>query len=293
MPGREKAPPPKALPQSCAFPEGLYVAVSRTEDLYVLQSLRPARAMLSLNRKTMSYLLSDNKPPLPFKPHDIILVLEPFFPQSAAQTMPDEIERLVERGYKQYACNNPGHFSLFRGFKDVKLIAGPWLYMFNSWALSFVSSWEAEGFVSPLENNRQNLERTLGENPKMRAMFFVPVFAWPALFHIRSDLGKLYDFKTFSDSKEGDFSLVTEQDGSTVIPRVPFSITDKIPFLREAGFKRFIIDLCGQAVKKGDYRDLMKAVSGGTPLPGISRFNWKDGFFQSSEQKLPADNRPG
>ena len=292
IPGRDKSPLPKLLPKSCAFPEGLYVAVSRTEDLYVLQSVRPARVMLSLSRKTMSYLLSDDKPPLPFQPPEIILTLEPYFPQSVAEALPEEIEQLVELGYSQFVCNNPGHFSLFKAFKGVKLIAGPWLYTFNSWALSFVSSWDVGGYVSPLENNRQNLERTLGENPKMRAMVFVPVFAWPPLFQIRSNLGKVYKFKTFADNKDGDFSLITEFDGSTVIPRTPFSITDKIPFLREAGFKRFIIDLSGSVIKKGDYRDLMKAVSGGTPLPGISRFNWKDGFFQMSEQKPPADNRP-
>ncbi|MDR0474818.1 MAG: U32 family peptidase [Treponema sp.] len=297
-PGRDKAPLPKFFQdeetdtsgkktsskknaKSNAFPEGLYVAVSRVEDLYVIQSVRPERAMLGLNQKTSAYLLSDNKPPLPFKPSELILVLDPYFPQALAETMADEIGQLVELGFSQFVLNNPGHFSLFRAFKDTKLIAGPWLYMFNSWSLSFVSSWDVDGLVSPLENNRQNLERTLGQNRKARAMFFIPVFAWPPLFHIRSDLGKVYDFKTFSDSRGEHFSLVAGADGSTVIPNSPFSITDKIPFLREAGFKRFIIDLSGAGLKKGDYRDLMRAVSEGTPLPRVSRFNWKDGFFQS------------
>jgi putative protease len=297
-PGREKAPLPKFFQdeepdtggrkaagkknaKSTVFPEGLYVAVSRVEDLYVLQSARPERAMLGLNQKNLAYLLSGNKPPLPFKPSELILVLDPYFPQASAETMADEIGQLVELGFSQFVLNNPGHFSLFRAYEDAKLIAGPWLYMFNSWSLSFVSSWEVDGFVSPLENNRQNLERTLGQSRKARAVFFIPVFAWPPLFRIRSDLGKVYDFKTFSDSRGEHFSLVTGADGSTVIPNTPFSISDKIPFLKEAGFKRFIIDLSGLGLKKGDYRDLMRAVSEGTPLPHVSRFNWKDGFFQS------------
>jgi putative protease len=289
-PGREKAPLPKFLPKNSVFPEGMYAAVSRIEDMYVLQSSRPVQVMLSLNRKTASYLLADNKPPLPFKPSEIILVLEPYFPQSVAETLPDKIERLVERGYRKFVCNNPGHFSLFRAFKDMNLIAGPWLYTFNSWAVSFVASWGVDGFVSPYENNRQNLERTLGENSKMRAMFFVPVFAWPPLFQIHSDLGKIYDLKIFSDNMGECFSLITDPDCSTVIPQTPFSITDKIPFLKEAGFKRFVIDLSGPVLKKGDYRDLMRMVSGGTPLHGISRFNWKDGFFQNSGRKRPVDH---
>ena len=68
-----------------------------------------------------------------------------------------------------------------------------------------------------------------------------------------------------------------------MFPEKPFSITDKVPFLREAGFGRFIIDLSGPALKKADYRDVMRAVKEGVPLPGISRFNWKNGFYQNKE----------
>ncbi|MDR0456655.1 MAG: hypothetical protein LBH20_08255, partial [Treponema sp.] len=62
-----------------------------------------------------------------------------------------------------------------------------------------------------------------------------------------------------------------------------FSVTDKIPFLKEAGFRRFIIELSGPPLKKTNYKDLMRAVDNGTPLPRISRFNWKNGFFHAEE----------
>ncbi|GHV94914.1 peptidase U32 [Spirochaetia bacterium] len=301
----------KSAKQGGAFPAGLYVAVSRTEDLYVVQSARPAKVMLSYTRKSAAYLLADNKPPLPFKPADIILVLDPYFPHGAAETMADETARLMEKGYRQFMLNNLGHFSLFRGPEEVRLIAGPWLYMFNTWSVSFVASLGVDGFVSPLENNRQNLERTLGGGRSnsggsnsgrsggreqrdgsrqgggslgwLRSKFFIPVFGWPSLFRIRADLGPVYDFNVFSDNRDENFSLVTNFDGSQVIPEKPFSITDKIPFLKEAGFDRFIIDLSGPVLKKADYRDLMRAVNEGVPLPRVSRFNWKDGFFQKNE----------
>jgi putative protease len=303
-PGHDKAPPvdfprtaetrshgnsagrAKSAKQGGAFPAGLYVAVSRTEDLYVVQSVRPAKVMLSYTRKSAAYLLADNKPPLPFKPAEIILVLDPYFSQGAAETMADETARLMEKGYRQFMLNNLGHFSLFRGGRDngageIRLIAGPWLYMFNTWSLSFVSSLGVDGFVSPLENNRQNLEKTLDRCAWLRSKFFILVFGWPSLFRIRADLGPVYDFDVFSDNRDENFSLITNFDGSQVIPEKPFSITDKIPFLKEAGFDRFIIDLSGPVLKKADYRDLMRAVNEGVPLPRVSRFNWKDGFFQN------------
>jgi putative protease len=297
-PGREKAPFPKfkelrneeagsRSKKSDPFPEGLYVRVSRPEDLYIVQSLRPARVILSCTRKNIAYLLADNKTPLPFKPAEIILLLDPYFPQSG-QITPDEISLLIEKGYRQYILNNPGHFSLFRNSREVTLIAGPWLYIFNSWSLSFVASMGAAGFISPFENNRQNLDRILGRDShpqaaRLRSRFFIIVFAWPPLFRIRTNLGPAYKFDSFTDNRNEVFSLINSPEGSNVYPEKPFSITDKIPFLKEAGFSRFIIDLSGHSFKKPFYKDLMRAIQEGRPLPDITRFNWKDGFFQNKE----------
>ncbi|WP_461247380.1 peptidase U32 family protein [Treponema sp. R6D11] len=281
------------------FPEGLYIAVSRPDDLYIVQSSRPQRVMLALSRKNARYLLDDTKPPLPFKPAEIILTLDPWFPQEIAGydkgKAEEEIGLLTEKGYTKYVLNNPGHFSLFKGREKVKLIAGPWLYIFNSWSLSFVSSFGPDGFVSPLENNRQNLERTLGIKSKgsekkggkkdkkkhsaLQSKIFITVFNWPPLFNIRADLGEVFNFDSFTDNKDEAFSLVTSPEGTRVYPQKPFSIIDKIQFLKEAGFARFIIDLSGQALKKSNYRDLMRSVKESAPLPHASRFNWKDGFY--------------
>ncbi|MCL2211662.1 MAG: U32 family peptidase [Treponema sp.] len=313
-PGREKAPLPQIqLPRGEAggkskkkdiFPEGLYVSVSRPEDLYVVQSSRPKKVMLELSRKNAKYLLSDNKPPLPFKPAEIILTLDPFFPQAAAsmsriagyenEALADEIGRLIEKGYHQYVVNNPGHFSLFREFDEARLIAGQWLYMFNSWSLSFVSSSfssgnrSADAFISPLENNRQNLEKTIGSQKKLRDYFFITVFAWPPLFNIRADLSRALGFNSFADNKDEEFLLSTSPEGTKVYPRKYFSIIDKIPFLKEAGFGRFIVDLSGPVLKKSNYKDLMRSISENDgcairTLPNSSRFNWKNGFFVNKD----------
>jgi len=323
-PGREKAPAvfiassERAKSSAQKFPEGVYVAVSRPDDLFIVQSSRPQMVMLFLSRKNAGYLLSENKQPLPFKSSEIILILDPFFPQSEAgyenEVIAKEIKLLYEKGYYQYIVNNPGHFSMFRDLEKVKLIAGPWLYMFNSWALSFAASsftagkQSIDGFVSPLENNRQNLERTLGMQSRggdktkrkrpgkntrsnslqgaLQSKFFITVFAWPPLFNIRENLKPVLNFNSFADNKDEAFSLLTGDEGSRVIPVKHFSIIDKIPFLKEAGFGRFIIDLSGadsrkQTLKKSDYRDLMRAINENAPLPNSSRFNWKDGFFST------------
>jgi putative protease len=285
-PGHDKAPElnlePVKKKDSQAFPEGVYAMVSRVEDLFLVQSIRPVRAMAEYNRKTAAYLLGEDKPPLPFKPGELILALDPYFPQALDSLLADEIPRLFERGYRQFVVNNPGHLSLFRDLPETRLIAGPCLYAFNRWSAAFVADMGTQALVCPLENNRQNWEKTLP--PNRRAQAFITVFAYPALFRIRADLAGTYEFGDFQDSKDGQFRLVAERDGSRVYPERPFSITDKIPFLQEAGFRRFILDFSGPPLKKKDYRDIMNAAKNFTPLPNTVRFNWKDGFF-SQEQK--------
>jgi len=319
-PGREKAPVPSIKTtkkketsgknkKEEIFPEGLYVSVSRPDDLYILQSSRPERVILSLSRKNARFLLAGNsksgaQKPLPFKASEIILSLDPWFPQTVSkqtdtdsgskeqvsgyenEEIADEIKKLSERGYNQYIINNLGHFSLFREMENIKLIAGPWFYIFNTWSLSFAANMGADGFISPFENNRQNLERTLSSEKNLRKKFFITVFSWPQLLNIRADLSSILKFNSFSDNTDETFFLDAGNEGTKVYQKKYFSIIDKIPFLKEAGFGRFIIDFSGPVLKKSDYKDLMKSINGNAgsaiqPLPHSSRFNWKNGFFKN------------
>jgi putative protease len=298
-PGREKAPeinlPPLKKAAALSFPEGIYGAVSRIEDLFILQSVRPVRAMLHLTRKNAARLLDAAKPPLPFSPKEIILILDPFFPQAMETALDEEIGALREKGYYQFVVNNPGHLSYFRSALQQQakppepakrtvlspaLIAGPYLYQFNRWANAFVASLGVDAMIPPSENNRQNLEKTV--SPGRRAFTFITLFSYPALFRIRADLSGLYDFGEFRDSRDERFRLIpggTDGEGSLVIPEKPYFIADKLLFLEEAGFRRFILDFSGPPLRKKDYRDVMNALQTGRPLPNTSRFNWKDGFY--------------
>jgi putative protease len=287
-PGREKAPDIK-LPglkkkDAKVFPEGLYGAVSEIEALYILQSVRPVRVLLAYNRRVAASLLG-KKSALPFCPEETILVLDPYFPQAREKVLEEEISLLMDRGYCQFVVNNPGHFSYFRD-KAASLIGGPYLYTFNRWALSFVASLGTEFVISPLENNRQNLERTVeaGRRPGL----FITLFAYPALFRIRANLGELYHFSKFQDRREESFRLINTDDGSLVLPEKPFYIGDKMPFLKTAGFSRFIMDFSGPVLKKKDYKDIMAAVGNGLPLPNTDRFNWKDGFYTPAADETPS-----
>ncbi|MDR2659156.1 MAG: U32 family peptidase [Spirochaetaceae bacterium] len=304
QPGFEKAPSVKFTAGKSVkknkedFPEGLYVSVSRIEDMFIAQSARPAALIAAFSYAEMKRLVNEKKS-LPFKPKDIILSLPPFFSENDAALYGETIEKLIAAGYSRYIINNLAHIPLL---KNQKLIAGPYLYTFNRFAVSFLSEMSLNFFVTPLENNRQNLERTF--MPEERGGVFITVFAYPRLFRIRlnnsagiaamnSGENSVYSFSEFSDSRGELFKFLHEGESSSVIPRRAFSITDKIPFLKHSGFKRFIIDLSGPALRKQDYKDVLKAVSSAAPLNGTSRFNWKNGFFNLEKpEKLDEPPRP-
>ena len=310
-PGRDKAPLPvheegktnnsggvrNKNKDKADLPGGFYVMVSRFEDLFILQSVRPEKAIVPYSRKLFKQLLGGREKALPFSARDIIISLDPFFPQEAEAELCEDIPILMEHGFTNFIVNNLGHFSLLRAAgtdnkeKKPLLIAGPWLYAFNMWAWDFIAKGGAGYCVSPLENNRQNLERCFpreeysgrrgsGLGQGSRSRVFVTIFAQPSLFRVRSNLGKLYDFKYFSDSKDEAFRMTCEPAGTLVYPYGFFSIVDKTPFLREAGFSRFILDFSSSPLKKNEYKEVMEAANRAAPIPDTSRFNWKNGFFE-------------
>ncbi|MDR2313375.1 MAG: U32 family peptidase [Spirochaetaceae bacterium] len=269
------------------LPEGFYAALASVEDLYIAQSVRPAAVILPVHSKTLRALLQTGD--LPFKTHEIILALDPYFPQGEDAFLQDALGKLEERGYRRFILNNPGHFSFFSKFKDrTLLIAGPWLYTFNRWSAAFAAALGARAIISPLENNRQNLEKTM--DPKMRPLVLLTLFAWPPLFRIRGDLSTRYGFTHFTGTRDESFSMIPGEKNTVVIPDTPFSIVDKTPFLRAAGFRRFILDFSAGTftgsfpLKKKLYREVVKAAAQGLSLSGVSRFNWKDGFFTKPEE---------
>lgn len=288
LPGRDRCPPlvPARFGKDASegFPDGLYVSVSRVEDLYVVQASRPIRVILPCTPKVVRRLLegasTSGSSPIPFGKGEIILSLDPFFPQGDEARLTEDVGRLLEAGYRNFMLNNLGHLGLFKG-SGARLAAGPYLYSFNSWAYDFLNSLGFATIVTPLENGRQNLDRTLDASQRRGTM--VTVFAYPALFRIRADLTGLYDFSLFSGGRGESFRLLSSDGGSIVIPDQPFSIVDKLTFLREAGFGKFILDFSGPPLKKLDYKDVCEAAKRGTSLANTVRFNWKDGFYSPQE----------
>ncbi len=296
FPSRDEAPRPEFPPLSkdelAVLPEGLYALVSRVQDLYLLNAARPKKAMILLDRKNAEALRAEEKE-IPFKRDSLVMWLDPFLPQGDEDWLAGEIEYWVGRGQRLWVANNPGHLGMLRaaraaGGEGFAIVAGPYLYAFNQWAAAFLLGEGARFVVPPLEISKQDFQKVSELAP---ASTWMPVvFAYPALFRMRADLSRKYDFRYFSDRDGRYYELVSGRDYSVVIPAQPFSLVDRIPHLRKQGVGRFILDFSYVNLTKALYKQVMKAADEGTVLPETGRFNWKDGFWQPEESRQPRED---
>lgn len=263
------------------LPEGIYVSVSSTQDFFVAQGARPVRYIIELNNETKSSLI-EHRTALPVSKAVVFVSLDPYCAEGDYGSLKQNVEALIAMGYTQFVVNNACHIELFRGRK-ARLIAGPYLYTFNRWAVSAFENMGLGSFISPYENSRKNLEATFEE--KVRSRVIVPIFAYPALFRMRGKLPASYDFTYFTD-KEGElFKVNSTVDGSFVMPEVAYSMTDKAKLFQKAGFTRLLLDFSKTHITKGQLREVVTSLQKELPLQGASRFNWKEGFWQHQEGK--------
>lgn len=267
------------------FPDGVYVQVSTVQDMYALLGERQVRIILELNSETKRDLIEFKKT-LPYSKRQIFISLDPYCPEAIEDDLAQTIEYLVQDGFRNWVVNNPSHIGMLRNQK-AKMIAGPYLYTFNRWAVSWLENQNIDAFITPLENSRKNLEATL--EPSFRKKAMITLFAYPALFRMRFKLPESYDFTYFTDKEGTEFKALSTEDGSFVMPEKPFSIIDNMQKMQKLGFTHFLLDFSKTQVDKNEFRYIMKALHKGDVLPETHRFNWKDGFY--SPEKIEARNQ--
>ena len=272
---------PVANKELVYFPEGIYAQVSSIQDVFAVQGLKPVRVIIEYNSET-AYDLLNHKTVLPFSKKQIFISLDPFCSAAQEDKLKGDLDKLIADGYVNFVANNIAHLQMLKGSK-VNIIAGPYLYTFNRWAVSWLENQNVGAFIMPYENSRRNLEATFEQN--VRARVLVPVFAYPALFRMRFKLPSDYDFTYFEDKDNSIFKVNSTADGSFVMPEEPFAITDKTDFITSAGFKRLLVDFSKTKVSRSQIKAVSTSMIKGQPLNGVSRFNWKDGFYSPQQME--------
>jgi len=271
------------------FPDGVYVQVSSIPDVFAVQGLNPVRVIIEYNSET-GYDLLNHKTVIPFSKKQIYISLDPFCSAAQEDKLKSELDTLVADGYMNFVANNIAHIQMLKGSK-VNIIAGPYLYTFNRWAVSWLENQNIGAFIMPYENSRRNLEQTFDQNVRSRVL--VPIFAYPALFRMRFKLPEDYDFTYFEDKEKKVFKVNSTVDGSFVMPEEPFAITDKVNFIKQSGFTKVLIDFSKTKVTRNQIKTISTSMLKAQAIPECSRFNWKDGFYspQQIEEYKAANER--
>lgn len=272
---------PVAKDELLYFPAGMYVQVSTISDMFQVQNMNPVRVVLELNFETEADLLS-RKTVLPYPKKQVIISLNPYAPEATSAKLNETLDFLVKDGFKTFIVNNLAQVYMLRG-TGANLIAGPYLYTFNRWAVSWLENLDIGAFITPAENNRANVLNTFDRNVRPRVM--VCVYSYPALFRMRFKLPESYDFMYFWDKKEMPFKALSNPDGTVVMPENPFSIADKAHQLKKDGIDRILVDFSRTKVTRQECKSVIAALSGGQPIPETSRFNWKDGFYNPEKME--------
>ncbi len=258
-----------------SFAEGAYVQVSRVRDAMALRENRLAGIIINLNEETLDDFLAGSLN-FPVKKDAIWLSLDPFFSQNDEAELADILDFLIDDGYTHFVANNPGHLSLLKN-RGVTIMAGPYLYAFNRYATDWLFENGVEYLCSAHENSQHNLEATA--DPSIRNRVLVPVFSYPPLFRMRLQLPQEYDFTYFSDKGGEAFRAFSTPSASFVLPEKPFVIFDALPKLKKNGFNRFLIDYSHTVLQQRDFRHLWEFYSKMKNPSNVSRFNWKEGFY--------------
>lgn len=261
------------------FPEGLYVQVSTLKDVYTVLSEHPTRIILELNAETKKSLLVDDET-MPISKKQVFISLDPFCSPNVESQLKEELSALIDKGYTQWVVNNPAHINLLKN-RNQKLIAGPYLYAHNRWAISWLENQDIDFFMMSPEISQNTIEAML--ESKHRHRMLVTIFSYPALFRMRFQLPTSYDFNWFRDKEGISFRALSTPDGSFVMPERAFSIVDKVNTLRSHKFSRFLIDMSKTTVVKSDFKIIMRHVHKGEVLPETERFNWKEGFYSKEK----------
>ena len=263
------------------FPEGIYVQVSTIQDIFSIQGINPIKVILEYNSET-SYDLLNHKTVLPFAKKQVFISFDPFCSSSQEDLLTEQINQLIEDGYKNFVANNIAHINILKD-KGVNVVAGPYLYTFNRWAVSWLENQNIGAFIMPYENSRRNLEATFDSSVRDRVL--VPVFAYPTLFRMRFKLPSDYNFTYFEDKENSVFKTNSTVDGSFVMPEEPFSILDKVEYIYKSGFSRILIDFSKTKVSRSQIKSVLTSLTKSISLPDVSRFNWKDGFYSPKQME--------
>jgi len=188
----------------------------------------------------------------------------------------DLVHHLAEKGYRTFRLNNLGHFPLFDGIEEARLLSGYRLFSLNTQALAAWSDLGITESLLYLEDDRENLRDLFasGMGPSRALTVYTSVPLITSRIPVRNVRG---DVPVLSDRGEA-FRISVRFGLTTVTPEKDFSLVGFLGELERMGCRRFVLDLthCGPFSQKG--KAVFDAFRTDRRIPGTSLFNYEGGM---------------
>jgi putative protease len=187
-------------------------------------------------------------------------------------TFQDEVNRLVELGFRRFRLQNISQMLLFDGVDSLSLESGYRLFTTNSQA---AFAWRELGLSSAtlyVEDDRVNLAALL--NRETQLPLTVTVYASLPMMVSRIPLRSVKpEHPLISDRDEA--YRVDNRTGLTVVrPEQDFSLLGHLGELQRMGCGRFVVDLAHLGPASVEGRRVLAAYGQDATLSGTSTFNY-------------------
>ncbi len=253
----------------------LAVVARGSRDLAVLEDQGVGQVILPLTPEFIEALAKQEGQ---LKPHQgrIIWDVPAIIFEGEWRSLQAVIRQLRQRGFSSFRLNNLSHFHLFDDQAEVRLLAGPWLYVLNSQAALALAELGVEQFTLSLEDDKKNMADVLARQVNLAAS--VVAYSPITLLTSRIPMRAMRSGAVLEADSGQTIRLDFESGLTVALAGQDFSLLGHLQELRQMGCAEFIVDLSSAGLVSNRGQAVLAAALADQPLPDTSCFNFERGL---------------
>ena len=198
----------------------------------------------------------------------IWIELPPFVSETKIEQVRNFCADLTKKGSNRFVLSHLSQAELLP--PQSRFATNELVYAYNDAAAAWLLQQGAEWFISPVENEYENLLTGACRN------IVVPVYFRPRLFISR--MPEKLPKNLFADERKNRYQRHRVNGLTIITPEQPVCITQYANKLRGKNFNRFLLDLSFESADNNRLTRLLKLLATSEGIQGSSAFNFKKGL---------------
>ncbi len=202
--------------------------------------------------------------------HKIFIELPKFIQEDALPFYRDLISRMVKSGIRNFVISHLSQMDLIP--QKCRIFTNENVYVFNDAAAKCFQNEGVEVFSYPQEIDFETLFSLTYKNG------IVPVYFYPELFHSRMPIALDHEHEDFLDDMNHKLHRYRKDGVTSIVTRIPVSISQSKNKLKAQGFYRYLIDLCYEPVSKNRAKTVKSRILRSEQIQPSNSFNFNKGL---------------